>query len=71
MERMRTRLLWPAARPLYIQNHGTDIKYLTARKGPLSEFTWDLVNVPGWPVEPFLPTWYEPFPWVQWSEFQK
>ena len=43
----------------------------TARKGQLSEFTWNLGNVPGRSVEPFLPTWYEPFPWVQLSEFQK
>ncbi len=71
IDRLTTRLLWPAARHLYIQNHGVDIQYAKARKGDLIEFTWNLRNVPGWPVEPFLPTWYEPFPWVQLSEFQK
>jgi transglutaminase-like putative cysteine protease len=64
-------LLWPAARRLYVQNHGTDIKYTAARKGGLIEFTWNLVKAPGWRNEPPLPIWYQPFPRVQLSEFQK
>ncbi len=71
IDRLTMRLLWPPARHLYVLNHGTDIKYVTARKGQLSEFTWNLGNVPGRSVEPFPPTWYDPFPWVQLSEFQK
>ena len=71
IERLTTRLLWPSARRLYVQNHGTDIKYSAVRKGGLVEFTWNVGKAPGLPVEPFLPTWYEPFPWVQLSEFQK
>jgi hypothetical protein len=71
IERLTTRLLWPPARRLYVQNHGTDIKYRAVRKGDLTEFTWNLVKVPGLKNEPPLPIWYQPFPRVQLSEFQK
>jgi transglutaminase-like putative cysteine protease len=71
IERMTTRLLWPPGRHLYVQNHGTDIKYAAVRKGGLVEFTWDVAKAPGWRSEPPLPAWYQPFPWVQLSEFQK
>ncbi len=71
IDRLTTRLLWPPGRRLYVQNHGTDIKYLTARKDGLIEFTWNLARVPGLREEPPLPVWYQPFPWVQLSEFPK
>jgi hypothetical protein len=41
------------------------------REGDLTEFTWKLAGSPGWREEPFLPSWYQPYPWVQLSEFQK
>jgi transglutaminase-like putative cysteine protease len=71
IDRMTTRLLWPAARRLYVKNHGTDVKYTAVRKGDLAEFTWNFKNVPGWREELPLPVWYHPLPWVQLSEFQK
>jgi hypothetical protein len=71
VDRLTTRLLWPATRRLYVQNHGTDIKYGAVRKGGLIEFTWNLTKAPGCQYEPPLPIWYNPLPWVQLSEFQK
>jgi hypothetical protein len=71
IDRLTTRLLWPPGRSLYVQNHGTDLKYSAVRKGAATEFTWTVANVPGWREEPSLPTWYQPYPWVQLSEFQK
>jgi len=72
IEQLTTRLLWPAARHLFVQNHGTDIKYAALRKSDgLIEFTWNLTNVPECRDEPALPIWYRPIPWVQLSEFQK
>jgi transglutaminase-like putative cysteine protease len=70
IERLTTRLLWPSARRLYIQNHGTNIKYAALRSGGQIEFTWNLAKAPAWQSEPSLPAWYHPFPWVQLSEFQ-
>jgi transglutaminase-like putative cysteine protease len=71
MERSTTRLLWPLTRRLYVKNHGTDVKYTAVRKGDVTEFAWDFRKVPGWRIEPPLPIWYQPLPWVQLSEFQK
>lgn len=71
IERMTTRLLWPAGRRLFVKNHGTDVKYTTVRKPGLFEFTWNFKQVPAWRSEPPLPVWYDPYSWVQLSEFQR
>ena len=71
IQRLVTRLLWPSARRLYVQNHGTDLKYSAVRKGSLVEFTWALARSPALREEPSVPAWYQPCPWVQLSEFQK
>jgi hypothetical protein len=34
------------------------------------EFTWDIRDVPGLTMESETPPWYDPYPWVQLSEFQ-
>ncbi len=71
IERSTTRLLWPAERRLYVQDHGTDVKYGAVRRKDMIEFTWNFTNVLAGRLEPPLPTWYQPWPWVQLSEFQK
>jgi transglutaminase-like putative cysteine protease len=71
IDRSVTRLLWPNGRSLYVQNHGTSVKYTAARRADGTEFTWDLKDVPAGRAEPPLPVWYQPFPWIQLSEFQK
>ncbi|PSR55595.1 hypothetical protein AHMF7605_19825 [Adhaeribacter arboris] len=32
-------------------------------------YTWHLKNVPGFPVDSDIPSWYDPYPWVSLSEF--
>ena len=71
MDRSSTRLPWPVGRSLYVQNHGTAVKYGAVRKYELTEFTWQFTNVPAGRIEPPVPVWYHPLPWVQLSEFQK
>jgi hypothetical protein len=71
VERAVTRLVWPASRRLYLKNHLTDIKPATVRKTNVVEFTWAVSNAPGLRLEPATPAWYDPYPWVQMSEFQK
>lgn len=72
IDHLYARLLWPTNRLLYVQNHGTSVKYTAFRKaGGLIEFKWDRKNIPAWRDEPPLPAWYDPFPWVQLSEFAK
>ena len=71
VERLVTRLLWPSSRRFYIQNHGTEVKPSTSVKGANAEYTWDLRKAPGLVIEPPLPNWYTPLPWVELAEFQK
>jgi hypothetical protein len=35
------------------------------------EFTWDATKVPALRLQPPTPIWYNPYPWVELSEFQK
>jgi hypothetical protein len=71
VEHLFTRLLWPSARKLYVQNHDTQIYPATASRSNMVEFTWDAAKVPGVRLEPPIPIWYNPYPWVQLSEYQK
>ncbi len=71
VEHLATRLLWPTDRHLYFKNHGTDSKPFVVKKNDLMEYTWDYKKVPGLRREDPLPVWYDPRPWVQWSECQK
>jgi hypothetical protein len=71
VDRAVTRLVWPAGRRLCITNHLTSIQPTTARKTNVVEFTWDVRKAPGLRLEPLTPASYDPYPWVQLSEFQK
>jgi transglutaminase-like putative cysteine protease len=71
VDRVVTRLLWQPPRKLYIQNHGTQIVPATLYKSNFVEFTWDSLNVPALRMQPPTPVWYNPYPWVELSEFQK
>lgn len=70
VEHFLTRLLWPPPRKFYVQNHGTEIYPTTAYRSNIVEFTWDATKVPGLRVQHPTPIWYNPYPWVQLSEFQ-
>ncbi len=68
--RLRTRLLWPAKKRLYVKNHGTSAQPVIIRGQEVTEYCWDSRQVPGLSLEDSLPDWYECQPWVQLSEFQ-
>ena len=71
VERLVSKVFWPAARKLYVQNHGTLVRPTTLqRSNNVIEFTWDLHDLPGLSMESGAPGWYDPYPWVQLSEFQ-
>jgi transglutaminase-like putative cysteine protease len=70
VDHLVTRLVWPPPRKLYVQNHGTDISPATVYRSNMVEFTWDATKVPGLRLQPPTPIWYNPYPWVQLSEYQ-
>jgi transglutaminase-like putative cysteine protease len=65
-----TRLLWAPPRKFYVQNHGTDIYPATVYKSNMVEYVWDATEVPGLRLPSQTPIWYNPYPWVQLSEYQ-
>jgi transglutaminase-like putative cysteine protease len=71
VDRNVTRLVWPSSRRLYIKNHATDIQPKISRRTNLVEYIWDVSHAPALRREPPTPIWYDPYPWVQLSEFQK
>lgn len=70
VERLVTKVRWPRARKLYVQNHGASLTPASLLRSNLVEYTWEFRNVPGGRLEGGTPPWYLPFPWVQLSEFQ-
>jgi transglutaminase-like putative cysteine protease len=67
--RARARLLWPLDRPLSMRQHNGAAEP-TVRVGTTHrDHLWDLRAVPARQVEGDAPTWFDPYPSVQWGEF--
>ncbi len=69
VSRLHLRLLWPAGRPIHWTAHnGAEVP--TARdQADEREFAWDLRGVPARLVDADAPSWFDPYPSVEWSEF--
>ena len=70
VERLLTRVIWPAQRRLYPKAHGTSVQPGITRTTNTIECAWDLRQVPGIHMEDSLPVWCDPEPWVQLTEFK-
>jgi transglutaminase-like putative cysteine protease len=68
--RLRTRVLWPVKKRLFVKNHRTSAQPVIIRGKEVTEYGWDSRQVSGLSLEDSLPAWYECQPWVQLSEFQ-
>jgi transglutaminase-like putative cysteine protease len=66
----RYRLLWPSARTLHVKNHRTDLSPSVKEAGGVREYVWEQRDVPALDVDDALPSWYDPWPWIQFSEFE-
>jgi transglutaminase-like putative cysteine protease len=67
--RLRTRLWWPTARPVHWTRHNGAEAPQTSSSGEHTLYTWDLHDVPARVTESDAPSWFDPYPGVQWSEF--
>ena len=65
----RRRILVPEGRSLAIKNHGTELAPVIATGGGWRVYTWERWDVP--PIEPDddLPSWFDPAPSIEASEF--
>jgi transglutaminase-like putative cysteine protease len=70
VERLLTRILWPTHKRIFARTHACSVQPVAVSKKDGIEYTWDLRQVPGFPVEDSLPAWYDPQPWVQLSEYK-
>lgn len=66
---MHARLLWPAARKLYVRALNTDAQAVVNQAGEEVEYVWERRDVPAADYEDATPAWFDPTPTVQLSEF--
>ncbi|MEZ4700380.1 MAG: DUF3857 domain-containing transglutaminase family protein [Rhodothermales bacterium] len=64
------RLLWPADRPLHIRSLGAQVEPQITLNGGSKEYRWRMTDVPALVVDDQLPYWYNPYPWIQLSEWE-
>jgi len=70
IERLHFRLLWPRARRLFRKTHGDVPTPRMKSNDEITELVWDVKPAAALLVESDLPSWYDPFPWLQLSEFE-
>ncbi len=66
---LRVRLLWPAARKLFMRARGTDLQPAVTEGPEEVEYLWERRDAPGVDYDDSTPSWYDPTPYVQLSEF--
>ena len=64
------RLIWPADRTLNVRSYGTEVEPEIRLLGGAREYRWRLTDVPALVPDDQLPYWYNPYPWVQVSEWE-
>ncbi|HWF19830.1 MAG TPA: DUF3857 domain-containing protein [Verrucomicrobiae bacterium] len=69
MDRQSFRLLWPSGKELHIKNHKTTAQPEIRKLGELTEYDWNLFDIPTSVYEDGTPSWVESFGWVQLSDF--
>ncbi len=67
--KLRQRLLWPTSRSLTIRNHLTTLQPRQKKSGSETEYLWETAQLPALIDDGDLPGWYDPYPWVQLSEY--
>jgi len=67
---VHARLLVPADQQVAVAPRNTTAQSAVRDESGFREHVWDLVDVPALRSEADTPTWYDPYPLVQWSEFQ-
>ena len=68
--RIFTRILWPEQKQLYAKVYGSSIQPAAIQKDDTLEYTWDIKHAPGFRLEDSLPSWCNPIPWVQLTDFK-
>ncbi len=63
------RLLVQNGRSIQLKYHLTKLQPVEKNAGKFHEYIWDIRNQAPIHVDSDVPGWYDPYPWVQWTEF--
>jgi len=66
---LRSRLLWPSKRKLFLRSHNTMIEPKVT-PGVETEYVWERHDVVALPEEDNVPSWYRNGSWIDVSEFE-
>ena len=69
MHYLRNRLLWPSDRHLGIKEFGTKLAPTVTANGQLTEYVWERRDVPAVISDGESPSWFDPYGWIQFTEF--
>lgn len=70
LHRFYHRLLWPAGRQLAVKSFDGDFAPTVTKGDAFTEYVWEKNDIPALISDGELPSWYNPYQWVQLSEFQ-
>ena len=69
VDHRRIRIVWPWAKPLHLRQHLAEVAPRQAPWNEGTEYGWDFSNLEAIPLEDDLPASYEPYPYVELSDF--
>jgi transglutaminase-like putative cysteine protease len=70
VHRLVTKLAAPAGRKLHFASRNTTLEPAVEKTGGYAVYRWDARDVPGLTLDSNTPGWYDPYPTVQWGEFE-
>jgi hypothetical protein len=70
MERKRMRLVWPGTNQLKLRPYLTQIQPRQTTNNDVTDYVWDCDNLEPIPYEDDLPISYEPYPYIEVSDFE-
>ncbi|WP_269532614.1 DUF3857 domain-containing protein [Chitinimonas sp. BJYL2] len=71
VQHLRARLLVPVGRTIQVTSLNTDMQAQVTESGAYREYRWTREKVAPLVVENDAPAWYDPYPAVYWTEFQR
>lgn len=66
---LRHRVVWPHGRTLRYKGHRAALEPHVEEQGGRTVYTWEARGVPALREDDRLPSWHDPYPWVQLTEF--
>jgi len=69
-DRERLRLIWPHGKAIFLRQHLSEVPPRKVSYADGEEYMWDFANLDGIHAEDDLPVSYEPYPYIEASDFE-